>query len=140
MSFSELEQKVIKAIDDNKEKIIEVAQKILENPELGYKEFETSKLIKEEFEKLSLRITENIAYTGVKGVIGNEKDFNVCIMGELDSVVCTEHKYAGKDGAAHACGHNGQLASMLGAAIGITSSGVMNELKGGVTFMAVPAE
>ena len=140
MSFSELEQKVIKAIDDNKEKIIEVAQKILENPELGYKEFETSKLIKEEFERLSLKITENIAYTGVKGVIGNEKDFNVCIMGELDSVVCTEHKYAGKDGAAHACGHNGQLASMLGAAIGITSSGVMNELKGGVTFMAVPAE
>ena len=43
MSFSELEQKVLKAIDDNQEKIIEVAKKIMEKPELGFKEFETSK-------------------------------------------------------------------------------------------------
>lgn len=140
MSFSELEKKVIKAIDDNKEKIVEIAQKILENPELGYKEFETSKLIKEEFEKLSLKTCDKLAYTGVKGVIGNEKDFNVCIMGELDSVMCTEHKYANERGEAHACGHNAQLASMMGAAMGIAGSGVMDELKGAVTFMAVPAE
>ena len=140
MSFSELEQKVLKAIDDNQDKIIEVAKKIMENPELGFKEFETSKLIKEEFEKLSLKTKDGIAYTGVKGVIGNEKDFNVCIMGELDSVICAEHKYATKEGAAHACGHHAQLASMLGAAYGICGSGVMDELKGAVTFMAVPAE
>jgi len=43
-------------------------------------------------------------------------------------------------GAAHACGHNAQIASMIGAAYGIVKSGVLDEIDGKITFFAVPAE
>lgn len=141
MSFSDIEKRVLEAIDENKDEIISSAKKVLSNPELGYKEFETSAFVKDTFSSLSLDVKDGIALTGVKGVIGNPDDFNVCIIGELDSVVCMGHPNAVyPSGAAHACGHHAQIASLLGAAIGITKSGVMNELAGAVTFMAVPAE
>ncbi len=141
MGFSEIEKKVLDAIDDNKEKIIAIAKKVLSTPELGYKEFETSKLVKECFEKLELDVKDNIAYTGVKGTLGKNDGFNVCLIGELDSVVCFEHPNAVfPSGASHACGHNGQLANLLGAAIGLAKSGVVDDLGGKITFMATPAE
>lgn len=62
-------------------------------------------------------------------------------MGELDSITCPEHPDADPEtGAVHACGHNIQLSAMLGAAIGLVSSNVVNELEGNVEFIAVPAE
>jgi len=141
MSLSALENRVIEAIDKNSEKIISIGKSILKNPELGYKEFETSSLVKKYFEELGLDVTDNIAYTGVKGQLGNKKDFNVALIGELDSVVCFEHPDASfPSGAAHACGHHAQLANMLGAAIGLAQRGIIDERCGKVTFMAVPAE
>ncbi len=141
MSFSDIEKRVLDAIDENKDVIIAAAKKVLSNPELGFKEFQTSEFVKNTFSSLPLDVKDGIALTGVKGVIGNPDDFNVCIMGELDSVVCMGHPNAVyPSGAAHACGHHAQIASLIGAAIGITKSGVMDELSGAVTFMAVPAE
>lgn len=141
MSFSALELKVIEAIDKNSEKIVSVGKTILKNPELGYKEFSTSKLVKECFEELGLDVKDGIAYTGVKGTVGKSDGFNLCIIGELDSIMCAEHPDAVlPSGAAHACGHNAQIANMLGAAMGIVHSGIINELGGKITFMATPAE
>lgn len=141
MSLTEKEQKIVKAIDDNAEAIIAFGKKILANPELGYKEFETSKLIKEKFEELSLKPESGMAVTGVKATIGNKDKFNACIIGELDSVMCYGHPFCDNaTGAAHACGHHTQMASLYGAACGIVNSGVMNDLDGAITFFATPAE
>lgn len=141
MSLNENELKIVKAIDDSAEEIINLAKKILDNPELGYKEFETSKLIKEKFEELSLDTKTGMAVTGVKATVGNKDDFNVCIIGELDSVVCYGHSHCNNEtGAAHACGHHGQIASLYGAACGLVNSNIISDLAGAVTFFAVPAE
>jgi len=141
MSFSTTEKKVMDAIDSHKERIIDIGKKILKNPELGFQEFQTSALVKELFEELVLDVKDKIAFTGVKGVLGKNDDFNVCIIGELDSVKCFEHPDAVfPSGAAHACGHNVQLANLIGAAIGLSQSGVIDELGGKITFMATPAE
>ncbi len=141
MSFNETEKRVLDAIDQNKERIIEIAKQVLSHPELGFSEYKTSELVKDVFSSLSIDYTEGHAVTGVKGKIGNGDGFNVCIIGEMDSVVCNGHPHASSNGAAHACGHHGQIASLLGAAIGISKSGVMDELSDGcLTFMAVPAE
>ena len=43
-------------------------------------------------------------------------------------------------GAAHACGHNGQVAAMLGAAMALLGSKAMEHLAGNVVLFAVPAE
>ena len=45
-----------------------------------------------------------------------------------------------KTGAAHACGHHCQLATMLGAAVGLLEPEVLASLSGRVALMAVPAE
>ena len=43
-------------------------------------------------------------------------------------------------GAAHACGHNAQVAGLLGAAMGLLGAKAFEHLAGRVVFFAVPAE
>ena len=43
-------------------------------------------------------------------------------------------------GAAHACGHNAQVAGLLGAAMGLLDAKALDHLAGRVVFFAVPAE
>jgi metal-dependent amidase/aminoacylase/carboxypeptidase family protein len=142
MNKEQLKQKVMETIDKNRETIISTGEKIFDNPELGYKEFDTTKLIKSELEKLGLNVEENIAVTGVRAKANEDKEGpTVAVMGELDSVICYDHEKANKEtGAVHACGHNIQTAAMLGVAIGLMSSDVIKELDGKVDFIGVPAE
>ncbi|MDI6601221.1 MAG: amidohydrolase [Thermoanaerobacteraceae bacterium] len=119
-----------------------MGDEIFKNPELGFKEFKTSELVKKVFDELDLEYQDGLAITGVKAFsTGKNHDFRVAIMGELDAVVCPAHPYADPlTGASHSCGHNAQISSMLGAAIGLNLSGVLDELDGDVAFLAVPAE
>lgn len=137
-----MKEKILKAIDDNRESIIACGEYILKNPEFGYKEFKTAQYVKEEFEKLGIPFESELAVTGVKGTVGKkDAKINVCIIGELDAIKCFDHPMANPEtGAAHACGHNAQIASMIGAAYGIVKSGVLDEIDGKITFFAVPAE
>jgi len=62
-------------------------------------------------------------------------------MGELDSLIVPGHPFAdGVTGAAHVCGHNGQIAMLYACAAAITKSGVLGSLSGKIIFIAVPAE
>ncbi|HHT85094.1 MAG: amidohydrolase [Bacillota bacterium] len=143
MTKEEIKRSVLEQIDKHREKIIELGQQIMANPELGYKEFKTSALVRESLTELGLEdITGGLAITGVSGVLSSGKAGpNVCIMGELDAVVCPGHPFADPvTGAAHACGHNGQVASMIGSAIGLVHSGAIAHLSGKITFLGVPAE
>lgn len=132
-----MKNKIFDAIDKNKDLIIECGEYILNNPELGYKEFKTSQRVKDEFEKLGIPYEDNLAITGVKGTVGKkDAKINICIIGELDAIKCFEHPCANKEsGAAHACGHNAQIASMIGAAYGIVKSGVLDQIDGKITFL-----
>ncbi|MCK4980859.1 MAG: amidohydrolase, partial [Candidatus Delongbacteria bacterium] len=118
MDIQELKQKIIKVIEDNSEKIISVGKKLYNNPELGYKEFFTTKFVAEKLENLGLEVSKNIAISGCSAFApGKNKGPNICIMGELDAIIVRQHKDADKvTGAVHACGHNIQLAAMIGAA------------------------
>ncbi len=140
MTKSEIKAKVLQTIDDNSERIIEIGKKILKNPEMGYKEEKTSKLVSETLSGLGIDVETCLAVTGVKGRMqGRKSDITVAVMGELDAVTCATNPDADpKTGAAHACGHNAQIANMLGAAIGLSS--VRDELFGDVCFFATPAE
>lgn len=136
-----LKEKILEVIDKNRESIIEIGQKIYENPELGFKEFETTEIISNFLESLELKVEKNIAITGCKSeIFGGRKGPNVAILGELDSVTCADHRDCKIGGVVHACGHNIQVAGMLGAALGLVKSGIMKELTGKVTIMATPAE
>lgn len=129
-------------IDENVDKIRDLALAIENEPELGFKETETSKKVCDFFKELNISYENNLAITGVKGKLktsGNGP--NVAVLGELDGVICFDSDKANKlTGASHTCGHNLQIAAMLGAALGLKLSNIENELCGNVTFMAVPAE
>ena len=142
MTKEELKEKVVKAIEENKDIIIAAGRKIYSNPEFGYKEFETTKTVKEFFKnEFNIETEDKIAYTGCRARINEDKEGpKIALLGELDGISCSEHCDANSIGASHTCGHNVQIAGMLGAAVGLIKSGVYKELDGKIDFMATPAE
>lgn len=141
MSINEINEKINKTLCKNADEIVKIGETVLNTPELGYREEKTSKFVRKVFDELDIKYTYPHALTGVKATLKGRKSlYNICIIGEMDAVKCAGHKNEGNFCAAHACGHNAQLAAMLGTAIVLKQSGIMAELDGDVTFMAVPAE
>lgn len=142
MNKQELKKIVCDTIDKHRNEIIEIGKKVLMNPELGFKEIKTAETVKGVFSKLGLEYKDKLALTGVKAYMrGKNSKAKVAVMGEMDAVLCPMHPNADSNtGAAHSCGHNTQIAAMLGAAIGFVNSGAKEHLDGDVIFMAVPAE
>jgi len=141
MTLQEIKDKISSTIDAHREEIVDIGERSLRIPEMGYREEQTSALIRAEFDKLGLSYQYPLAVTGVKAALkGRKAESNVCIIGEMDALKCAGSPLANAQDVAHACGHNAQVAAMLGAAIGLVKSGVMQELDGQVIFMATPAE
>ena len=140
MTKAELKARVCEIIDRRAEDIYAIGDKILAKPEMGYREFETAAVVKEELAKLGIPYKSELAVTGVKGNLkGRSSRARVAVIGELDAVTCSTHPTADPvSGAAHACGHNIQIAVMLGAAMALSE--VSSELDGDVCFFATPAE
>ncbi len=138
----ELKKRVIEAIEKRSKEITEIGEAILRTPELGFKEVKTSSLVEEKFRSMGLSCKKGLALTGVVAhVPGRSRKMHVALMGELDSILVPSNPHADPlTGAAHACGHNASIAGMIGAGMGLLDSGVMKELDGDVSLMAVPAE
>jgi amidohydrolase len=110
---------------------------------MGFKEQRTARLVQETLAGLGLDPRPGLAMTGVRadapGRAGDGPTF--ALLGELDGLRVTGHPEADPEtGAAHACGHNAQVASMLGAAMGLLDARALEHLAGRVVFFAVPAE
>lgn len=137
-----MKNRILTAIDQNRDAIIACGEYILRHPELGFREALTSQYVKEEFQKLGIPYRDNLAITGVMGTIGRSNaPVHICIIGEMDAIVCHGHPYADPvTGAAHACGHNAQVAAMVGAAYGIVKSGMLEDCDCRISFLAVPGE
>jgi amidohydrolase len=143
MTRDELKQRVLDAIDRRSEEIIGLGEQIRRHPELGFKEAKTARVVEETFKRLGLAPKGGLAVTGVRaealGRAGDGPTF--ALLGELDGLVVAGHPEADpQTGAAHACGHNAQIAGLLGAAMGLMDAKAMDQLAGRVVFFAVPAE
>ena len=138
----DVKRAVCEAIDRQSEKIVAVGDTIRKNPELGFKEFKTSRLVEDTMREIGLQPKGGLAITGVRGEARGKKDGpTFALLGELDALVVAGHPVADpQTGAAHACGHNAQVASMLGAAMGLVGAKAFEHLAGRVVFFAVPAE
>ena len=138
----ELKRSVCEAIDRQAERIIGVGDSIRRSPELGFKEFKTSRLVEDTLRELGLGPRGGLALTGVRAEAKGAKDGpTFALLGELDGLVVAGHPVADPaSGAAHACGHNAQIAGMLGAAMGLVGAKAFDQLAGRVVFFAVPAE
>lgn len=137
-----LKESLCREIDRNKDESFAIADTILRNPELGFKEFATAMLVADHFQKLGIPHRTGLAITGVKGIIDSGRPGpTVAVLGELDSILLYEHPNANPEtGAAHACGHNVQIAMMLAIASAFKTTDAASNLSGRIVFFAVPAE
>lgn len=113
------------------------------NPELSFKEFETSNFIKSKLNEWNIPFT-SMAETGIVALLKGEKksDKVIALRADMDALPIqeiSEKPYKSKvDGVMHACGHDVHSASLLGTAY------ILNELKsefgGTVKFIFQPGE
>ena len=101
--------------------MVRIRRQIHKHPELGYQEENTAAIITEELKKLGIKATAEIAKTGVVGRIDTEKTGPVvALRADMDAIAIQEEtglEFASEvKGVMHACGHDGHVAMLIGAA------------------------
>ncbi|MBI2516742.1 MAG: amidohydrolase [Opitutae bacterium] len=113
------------------------------NPELGFKEHETARFVADKLRSFGFdEIHEGVGDTGVVGVLkSGTSPRAIGLRAELDALPVVEKTglaYASKkEGVMHACGHDGHLAMLLGAAKLLSATRAFD---GTVYFIFQPAE
>ncbi|MBQ7339430.1 MAG: amidohydrolase [Clostridia bacterium] len=135
-------QDLIKAIDKNRQAILDAERYIWKNPETGYKEFKTTAYLYEKFLALGYDVVKPDDITGFYTILDTGRHGpEVLILGELDSIICPSHPEADvQTGAVHSCGHNAQCAALLGIAYALKEPGILDKFCGKIRLCAVPAE
>jgi amidohydrolase len=114
------------------------------HPELGWQEFRTAGLVADRLRALGLDdVRTGVAETGVVGLLrGGKPGRTVALRADMDALPIQEEtglKFASKTpGVMHACGHDGHVAVLLGAAELL--AGMRQDIVGNVKFIFQPAE
>jgi amidohydrolase len=137
-----LKARVCAAIEARADALYAFADAVAARPELGFHEVETAQRFSAALTGLGIAHQTGLALTGVRAVLeGGAPGPTVAVLGELDALPVPGHPRADPaTGVAHACGHNAQLAMVLGVAHGLVESDALARLAGRVVLMAVPAE
>jgi len=135
-------QELNKAVDKNRQMILDAERYIWNNPETGYREIKTSKYMEDAFLSLGYDIVRAEGITGFTATLDTGREGPcVLILGELDAVICPNHPESDpQTGAVHSCGHNAQCAALLGVAAALKEPGILDKFCGKIKLCAVPAE
>ena len=131
-----------RAVDKNRQLILDAERYIWKHPETGYREVGTSKYLQERFEALGYELILAGDIPGFYTVLDTGRPGpEILVCGELDSLICADHPESDPvTGAVHCCGHNAQAAALLGLAAALKEPGVLDEMCGRIRLCAVPAE
>ncbi len=131
MSSEEQKQAICAAIDEAAPFLCEIADTIHSNPELGFKEVQSSKLLVEALERFGAKVD--------RGVAGMDTAFLGRLSGRAAhpcvGLVC---EYDALPNIGHACGHNLIGTSAVAAVAGLKA--VAGDLPGTIVVMGSPAE
>jgi len=132
-------------------KVLAWRRDIHQFPELGNREFRTSKLVADHLKKLGLTVKTGIGHTGVVAILkGDKPGPRIAIRADMDALPVTERStlpFASKQttefrgekvGVMHACGHDSHTAMLMGVAEAMVA--MKKDLKGEVMFIFQPAE
>lgn len=131
--------------------VIEWRRDFHKHPELGNQEFRTAKIVADHLRSLGMEVTENVAVTGVVGILrGGKPGPMVALRADMDALPVAERNdlpfrsvntgtYNGQEtGIMHACGHDSHVAILMGVAEVL--AGMKKQLEGSVKFIFQPAE
>ena len=129
-------------IKDIEKNIIDWRRDFHQYPELGFDEHRTSKIIGEALKDMGLAPQMNVGKTGVTADLTFGDGPTIALRADMDALPMQETSgldFSSKhDGVMHACGHDGHMAMLLGAAKVLTQNG--DSFNGTVRFIFQPAE
>lgn len=122
--------------------VVSMRREFHQNPEASMEEYNTSKRIKEELEKMGVEY-RSIAGTGVVATLkGKFPGKCIALRGDIDALAVVEEnkkEYASKNhGLMHACGHDTHASMLLGAVKVLKE--MQDEIHGTVKFFFQPGE
>ncbi len=129
--------------EDIKE-MIRIRRHLHQYPEIGYKEFETSKFIVQKLKEYGYtNIKENVGGTGVVALLKEKTEGKVLLIrSDMDALPLQELndvEYKSKvDGMMHACGHDGHMSILLTVAKKLMF--MKDKINGQVKIIFQPAE
>ena len=124
--------------------LVELRHDLHRHPELGYKEHETAARIVAQLQDVpGIELRTGVAGTGVVATLGAERaGACVALRADMDALPIEElgdHAHRSTvPGKMHACGHDGHVTCLVGAARVLAQLG--DELEGPVKFLFQPAE
>lgn len=146
-----LKQKALREASSIESKCISWRRDIHEHPELGNRETRTAGIIAAHLKKLNIETKENVAKTGVVGILrGGKPGPCIALRADIDALPVVERvnlpfaskvksTYNGQEvGVMHACGHDTHVAMLMSVAEIL--AGMKADLKGTVKFIFQPAE
>src|SRR5438105_5915031 len=146
-----LDQRIDEAAKKVEPSVVECRRDIHQHPELGNREFRTSKLVADKLKQLGIEVRTPIAHTGVVGILrGGNAGRVVGLRADMDALPVTEMvdlpfkstvraTYNGQEvGVMHACGHDNHVAILMGTAEVL--AGMKDRIPGTVKFLFQPAE
>lgn len=112
-------------------------------PELGYEVHQTAEVICEALESWGVEVTRGIGKTGVVGtLVGRPGSTSIGLRADMDALPIQEaNTFAHRSrnpGVMHACGHDGHMAMLLGAARHLAMH--RDDFSGTAHFIFQPAE
>ncbi len=132
-----------KLVHDQKNLIINTRRDLHRIPEPAYTEKKTSAYVSEYLKKEGLDIQTGIAQFGVVGLMKLVRPGKtLMIRSDIDALPVTEETGlpfgSTHEGVMHACGHDGHMAMVLGAATVLNK--LKDKLNGNIKFLFQPAE
>jgi len=135
-------KKINKRADQIENELTKWRRVLHKNPELGFKEYETSNYIVEKLDEFGIE-NKKICETGVIGLIkGKNNNKTVALRADIDALAIKEKNdvefKSTNEGIMHACGHDGHTSILLGTAKVLSE--MKNDLDGNVKLIFQPAE
>jgi len=123
--------------------VVAIRRDLHMHPETAFQEHRTAALVARRLNELGYAVYEGIGKTGVVGMLeGTRPGRTIMLRADMDALPMTEetqHPYRSRfEGAMHACGHDGHVAILLGAAELIAAR--RSELAGRLCLVFQPAE
>ncbi|NEZ47765.1 amidohydrolase [Clostridium niameyense] len=126
----------------NKDYVIKLRREFHKYPEIAFKEFKTSKLIKDELSKLNIEYKTVIDTGIIANIKGRKPGKTLCLRADIDGLAIKEESNldfkSQNEGFMHACGHDCHIAMLIGACKILNEN--RNNFNGNIKILFQPAE